>query len=145
MLNPDPNLADPSLPTLGGPPPVDPFIQSLAALGIGPEELAMFLRQSDQGYAATQTPSAQGRNVGSTYVASSPLEHLSVALERGMGGRQQQAADEGYRSTLGRMAGTRGEYMGRQQNNADEQIRALIEAYRQQGGNLGPSGWGNGY
>jgi hypothetical protein len=31
------------------------------------------------------TPSAKGQNVGQTYVASSPLEHLSVALQKGLG------------------------------------------------------------
>jgi hypothetical protein len=44
------------------------------------------------------TPSAKGQNVGQTYVASSPLEHLSVALQRGLGAsklNQSQATQQG--------------------------------------------------
>lgn len=45
-----------------------------------------------------QTPGAEGRNVGRTYVASSPLEHLASASSRGLGaymmnkGQQQRGA-----------------------------------------------------
>ena len=39
----------------------------------------------DSGEGMMQTPGAQGMRVGNTYVASSPLEHLSVAMARAMG------------------------------------------------------------
>lgn len=40
--------------------------------------------------ALASTPGAQGREVGRTYVASSPLEHIAGALQRGIGMHQLQ-------------------------------------------------------
>lgn len=36
------------------------------------------------------TPSAQGQHAGGTYVASSPLEHMGVAMQRIQGGQQMR-------------------------------------------------------
>ena len=44
----------------------------------GPESMGM-------GQQMMGTPQPEGRNVGHTYVASSPLEHLSSAVQRVMG------------------------------------------------------------
>ena len=44
------------------------------------------------------TPSATGQKVGQTYVAANPLEHLSVALQRGLGASKlntSQATQQG--------------------------------------------------
>ena len=78
------------------------LLQQLVAMGAIPEEQAMLLRQADQGQAMMQTPSAAGMHVGATYKAASPLEHLSVALQRVMGGLQQNKAQRGYQDTLGK-------------------------------------------
>ena len=56
-----------------------------------PETLALMIKASNAGntmglgHELLGTPGAEGRNVGHTYVASSPLEHLSVAANRGLG------------------------------------------------------------
>ena len=47
------------------------------------------------------TPTAEGRNVGRTYVASSPLEHMSVALRRGIGAQKMNQAGADQQAALG--------------------------------------------
>ncbi len=105
----------------------------MVALGAIPEEQALLMRQRTSGEAMMGTPAAQGRNVGQTYVASSPLEHLSVALERGMGGRRMNAADAGMmdtfqRQTAGRKAGADA-YRAQQ----EAQTKMLLEAMKRYG------------
>jgi hypothetical protein len=68
--------------------------------GLSEEQLSALLDQSisddllggaqeDQalGLANFSTPGAEGRNVGRSYVAANPLEHLAVAVRRSMGAR----------------------------------------------------------
>jgi hypothetical protein len=86
------------------------LIDQLVALGVLPEQEAMQMRQANQGAAMMQTPMAEGRNVGHTYVASSPLEHLSVGLQRAMGARQQDEALRQYQETLGQQTAGRSAY-----------------------------------
>lgn len=78
------------------------MIQALVELGAIPEEQALLMRQADQGLAMQGAPTPQGMSVGGTYVASSPLEHLSAALQRGLGAKKQQGAEEAFRGTLGK-------------------------------------------
>lgn len=64
------------------------------------------------GQSLTQTPTPEGRNVGHTYVASSPLEHLSAALQRGVGyglvGRGQQQRGTGIQAYIDALRAGRG-------------------------------------
>ena len=82
----------------------------MVALGAIPEEQALLMRQRSFGEGLTDTPMAQGRNVGHTYVASSPLEHIANAMQRVIGYRKMQGAEQGYRDTLARQTQARGAY-----------------------------------
>lgn len=86
------------------------LIQQLVALGAIPEEQALLMRQMEQGAGMMQAPGAQGMNVGGTYTAANPLEHLSVALQRAMGGQMQKGAESKYRGTLGQQTQGRSAY-----------------------------------
>ncbi len=61
-----------------------------------PETLRMMLQALNSGETMGmgqqmfQTPGAEGRNVGHTYVAASPIEHMGNALQRVMGARMIQ-------------------------------------------------------
>ena len=50
------------------------------------------------GHGLMSTPQPEGRNVGHTYVASSPLEHMSAAANRGLGSLMMQGG-QGQRAT----------------------------------------------
>jgi hypothetical protein len=107
------------------------FLEQIGALGAVPDEQGLLMRQANQGQALMNTPSAAGQNVGGTYRASSPLEHLSVALQRVMGAKQQQGAEDAFRQTLdtqtkGRVASTKMDYANQEKQR--RQIQALIDA-----------------
>jgi len=79
---------------------MDELIQQMAALGISPDMLGVLGRQANQGEAWMNSPSPEGRTVGHTYVASSPLEHLASALRQGVGGSRYNAAVGGMKDQL---------------------------------------------
>jgi hypothetical protein len=71
----------------------DEAAQIAAAMsGIPIRQQAIQARQR-RAQALMATPTAQGREVGRTYVASSPLEHAATALARAMGMRDANAAE----------------------------------------------------
>lgn len=114
------------------------LIQQLVALGAIPEEQALLMRQMQQGEGMMGAPSAQGMRVGSTYVASSPMEHAAVALQRYLGQRQMAEAEKGYRGTLGEQTSGR--------SAAAEALRKLM--MQQQAPPMDPMGqgpWAGGY
>jgi len=86
------------------------LVQYLTQMSGSPEEQSLLMRSADQGSAMQGTPSAMGQNVAGTYVASSPLEHLSVALQRVMGGQKQKGAEEAYRASITKQTAGRGKY-----------------------------------
>jgi hypothetical protein len=59
-----------------------------------PEEQAMLGDQAQLGLGMFGTPGAQGQNVGGTYTAANPVEHLSVALQKAMGGKMYRSAQD---------------------------------------------------
>lgn len=75
-----------------------------------PETLAMMLKALNapemmgMGQGMMQTPGAEGRNVGHTYVAASPWEHLGNAAQRGLGaymmGQGQQQRGSGIQAFI---------------------------------------------
>ena len=89
------NTSDPSQPG-----PDDALVQQLMALGAVPDLQHLLYQQMGYGNQLYQTPSPEGRHVGNTYVASSPLEHMSAALQRYMGGKQMQEATQGLQRTF---------------------------------------------
>jgi hypothetical protein len=80
---------------------LDELIQQMAAMGIGPEVLGMATHQLGRGEQLADTPSATGMHVGGTYQAASPLEHLAVAVRRGVGAHQMGQAQQAYQDQLG--------------------------------------------
>lgn len=81
---------------------LETLIQQMAALGISPEQLGLYGKQMGRGEQLADTPMAQGRHVGNTYVASSPLEHLATAMRQYQGQKMQGQAVQGYQAQLGR-------------------------------------------
>ena len=62
-------------------------LQKMIDAGIFDESSKPLTQQFDIGQSMMNTPSAQGRQVGNTYVASSPLEHLANAVRQAVGAR----------------------------------------------------------
>jgi hypothetical protein len=67
-------------------------LRALLEAAVSGDQMALAQRQLGVGQDLFATPGAQGREVGRTYVASSPLEHLSVALRQGIGAKRMQDA-----------------------------------------------------
>jgi hypothetical protein len=65
-------------------------LQQMIDAGLFSDRSGLEAQKTAQGMGMMQTPGAQGQNVGGTYVASSPLEHLATALSRVQGGRMVQ-------------------------------------------------------
>jgi hypothetical protein len=63
------------------------------AMGV-PAEMARIQARQRRAQGFMETPLAQGRQVGQTYVASSPLEHLASAMSRYIGTRDMKAAEQ---------------------------------------------------
>jgi hypothetical protein len=122
-----------------------PHLAEMAALGAIPEEQGLLQNQIGQGMQQQNIPGATGQNVGRTYVASSPLEHLSVALQRGMGGMKQREAEGQFRETLAQQ--TKGREAAASRTNALERVMLMMLRGQQPQTPpvQGPAGWGNGY
>jgi len=65
---------------------------TLAQMGVFADKTKALGQERNLGESMYATPSAQGREVGRTYVASSPLEHIGVAVERTLGARKMNDA-----------------------------------------------------
>ena len=108
----------------------DQELDMMVALGAIPEEQALLMKQRQSAEALMGAPSAQGRNVGATYVASSPLEHLSVALQRGMGAQRTKRADEAMEGTFERQTQGRRAGLKAYQEQQARETAMLLEAMR---------------
>lgn len=86
-------------------------LQQMMEAGVVPEQLALQAQQAKrgQGLADTQTP--QGMQVGGSYVASSPLEHLSAAIRQGAGGVMQGKAAQAQQDALKQAIAGRTSYL----------------------------------
>jgi len=67
--------------------------EGLATMSIFDPKSQLLGKRADRAEWLQRTPGATGQSVGGGYVASSPLEHLGVAMNRIQGG--QQARDIG--------------------------------------------------
>lgn len=85
----------------------DPLVQAMIGAGLYPQQLQQLQRQYGLGQQLMETPSAQGRQVGQTYVASSPLEHLSNALRQFMGARMSKGALSNEQNLTGQLGTNR--------------------------------------
>jgi len=106
-----------------------PHISEMSTLGAIPDEQGLLQNQIGQGMQQQNTPLAQGQNAGRAYVASSPLEHLAVALQRGMGGMKQREAEGQYRDTLSQQ--TKGREASASRANALERILLMMQRGQQ--------------
>jgi hypothetical protein len=79
------------------------LLAQLSEMGIAPDELDMLHQQVQRAQALRNTPGAQGREVGRTYVASSPLEHLAVGLQRVQGQQGIQGGEQSQAALLQRL------------------------------------------
>lgn len=61
--------------------------QAMIDAGLVPQRMGVERQMADMGMGLAQTPTPEGRNVGHTYVASSPLEHLASAVRQGVGAK----------------------------------------------------------
>lgn len=72
---------------------VDPAtLQKMVDAGIFEEKSVPLQQQFKMGQGMANTPMAQGQTVGSTFVASSPLEHLANALRQYQGVKATKSA-----------------------------------------------------
>ena len=80
--------------------------------------------------------SPQGASVGGTYVAASPLEHISNVLAKAMGAYQMNKRAGDYKDSLGREAVVGGR-AARMDLDRQAQVERLIQATL---GRFGPQG-----
>lgn len=83
-------------------------LQAMIDAGLVDDRMGLAGKQLGIAHEQFNTPGADGRNVGHTYVASSPMEHLAVAMRRyqgarGMQGAQGRMADLAAAKGAGRM------------------------------------------
>src|SRR5712664_1037792 len=112
---------------------MDPeLLRQLAAAGMTEEQLRMLAPQLQFGQQMMQPQQAQGRQVGGTYVAASPLEHLSNAIRQMVGAKISGDVMSRQRGLLGGQQDARQKYM-----------QAMMTAQQGgQGGTLGQEGGG---
>jgi hypothetical protein len=89
---------------------IQQLIQAMSQISTIPDEQGLAMKQLGMGTDLAQTPGAEGTKLGYTYVASSPLEHLAVALNRYRGIRDQQSAKQQMLDTFGRQRTGREQY-----------------------------------
>lgn len=63
-------------------------LQQMIAAGLFDDTSSLNKTEIAQGAGMSSQPAPQGQNVGRTYIASNPLEHLAYAIQRGQGLRQ---------------------------------------------------------
>jgi hypothetical protein len=74
------------------PDPNDALLEQLTQAGLYPQQLAQLQRQYQLAQGFMQPQEAQGRQVGGTYVAASPWEHLANAIRPMVGAYMQRSA-----------------------------------------------------
>jgi hypothetical protein len=94
---------------LGGSTGIPPdLLQQILDAGVADDRMGMVGHKVQRGAALLGTPGAQGMNVGGTYKAASPLEHLSTAMSRMLGAKMQRDAHGEMEGLLGqKIAGRR--------------------------------------
>jgi hypothetical protein len=76
-------------------------LQKMIDAGLFSDRSALAGQKMQQGQQMMGAPGAQGMNVGGTYVAASPLEHLSTAMTRGMGAQMMGGAQDQQAALVG--------------------------------------------
>lgn len=86
------------------------LLDRLAQAGLFEEQLRPLRFQQQLAQSMMGAPGAQGRNVGNTYVAASPLEHLSGLAQKLVGAFMQQRAMGKEQDLAKHLGQTRGDY-----------------------------------
>ncbi len=90
----------------------DPSVlQLLIDAGLVPSRMGIEGEKMSMGQGMMNTPTPQGRDVGHTYVASSPLEHLSAAIRQGVGAKMAGGAMQGQQDLTGQQGAGRLAYL----------------------------------
>lgn len=87
-----------------------------------------------QGQQLMATPSAEGRNVGGTYVAASPFEHAATAMARILGQKQMQTGKAQQEAQFGKIG-----------EGVNRYLRGVTLAGKPQLGPEMPPGYGPGF
>ena len=95
----DPGLADLLLRMQEGDPEA---LQALIDATLSEDRAGLAGQQMKMGQGLMQTPGAEERSVGGTYVAASPLEHLSTAMSRAMGAQMTRGAQADANDQIGK-------------------------------------------
>lgn len=94
----DGNMWDPAL------------VQQLVALGNIPDQQAMASRKMDRGAEMAGMAMPKGAQVGNVYMASSPLEHLAAAIQKGVGYAREGRGENEYRGLVDQQTQGRNAY-----------------------------------
>jgi hypothetical protein len=89
------------------PDPTDDLVQQLTQAGLYPQQIAQLQRQYQLAQGFMQPQEAQGRQVGGTYVAASPWEHLANAIRPVVGAYMQRSAQNREQELTGQLSSGR--------------------------------------
>jgi hypothetical protein len=89
------------------PDPNDALLEQLTQAGLYPQQLAQLQRQYQLAQGFMQPQEAQGRQVGGTYVAASPWEHLANAIRPVVGALMQRSAQNREQELTGQLSSGR--------------------------------------
>src|SRR5216684_3044818 len=98
--------------------PTDPndLVRAIMEAGLYGQRLQPLQQRYALGQQFMDTPAARGANVGSTYVAASPLEHLANTVRQLVGAKMASSAMQGQRDLTGQLASGRQAYAQALQN-----------------------------
>ena len=121
-------------------------LQKMIDAGIFDESSKPLTQQFEIGQKMMDTPSAQGRQVGNTYVASSPLEHLANAVRQIVGSRISGNAMTGEKDLATKRGAGRLAYLEMLKKRAAAQSgQQPPEEQQGGGGNMAPPPGGGDY
>ena len=124
----------------------EPTLQKMIDAGLFEESSNPLNQQFGIGQKMMDTPSAQGRQVGNTYVASSPLEHLANAVRQAVGARISGNAMTGEKDLATKVGAGRLAYLKLLQKRAAAQSGQQQPEEQQGGsGNMAPPPGGGDY
>lgn len=86
------------------------LVQQLVSLGGIPDQQAMAMKRLEMGREDSQAAMPRGYQVGNTYMAASPMEHLAAALQKGVGIAKQRGAEREYGDLIGKQTEGRNAY-----------------------------------
>lgn len=105
----------------------DPLVQAMVNAGLYPQRMRPIQQQYALGQQWMEPQQAQGRNVGQTYVAASPWEHLSNAIRQVVGAKMAGGALGQERELTGSLGAGRQAYVQALQRAGGQQAPGTPE------------------